>query len=103
MPFQDFLSGILEDRPELSFFADVNRFARSPRQRRFLSSQYQPTFNKYLGQLGQQLQGGRIPTLRFQDFLSETPFTERFAAMPPSFRGQSFARFRPRTRSLFNF
>ena len=47
------------------------RFAgRSPFEQNFLSSRFEPTFNRYLGQLGQQIGKGEAPNLTFSDFLS---------------------------------
>jgi hypothetical protein len=100
MPFSDFLQNILEEQPELPFFAGVGGL-RSPQQRRFFQGQFPNIFNEFLGRLGGQIQSGQTPNLRFTDFLSETPFTQRFASTPPSFRGDFQSRFAPRTRSFF--
>ena len=40
-------------------------------QQRFAQNLFQPTFNRYLGKLGQQIMGGGNPTRSFTDFLTE--------------------------------
>ena len=36
-----------------------------------LGSLFQPTFSRYLGALGRQIQGGQTPNLRFTDYLTQ--------------------------------
>lgn len=101
-PFSDFLSGILEDDPRLSFFSFANEQARTPAQKRFFQNQFNPVFNEFLGTLGTQLRGGTLPTTTFSDFLGQSPFVRRFAALPPSLRGDFSSQYlSPRTRSIF--
>lgn len=40
-------------------------------QQEALGSLFQPTFSRFLGALGRQIQGGQTPNLRFTDFLNE--------------------------------
>lgn len=40
-------------------------------QQEVLSSLFQPTFSRYLGALGRQIQGGQPPNLRFTDYLNQ--------------------------------
>ena len=40
-------------------------------QQEALGSLFQPTFSRYLGALGRQIQGGQTPNLRFTDYLTQ--------------------------------
>ena len=102
-PFGDFLRQLLEEEPRLPYNAALNTQNLSPNQRRWGQNAYNDIWGQYLGRLGQQIQGNQNPTLRFTDFLAETPFAERFAAQPQEFRGEFPQRFSPRTRWLTNF
>lgn len=68
-PWLDFLEGSNEG-------AQVNFFGRVPqsygfRSQDYTSSLFQPTFSRYMGALGRQIQGGQAPTLSFNDYLNE--------------------------------
>jgi len=95
---------LFEDMPQLGFQTQLaNMFPRSGQgsnQGRYWANRFGQVQNEYLGAVGQQLQSGQPPTLRFQDFLSQYPFTSRFSALPPEARGQVNQRFNPRTRWL---
>lgn len=41
----------------------------NPFQQRQFSNLFEPTFNNFLGQLGEQVRGGQSPSLLFNDFL----------------------------------
>lgn len=103
--FRDFL----EEEPRLPFNAALNRFKQTGNQRNFFQNQFGGIFNRFLGTLGQQIQGGEAPTARFEDFLGgrsqfDPGFNLQnfFRSTAPSLRGgqpQSF--FAPRSRSFF--
>ena len=69
-PFLRLMEGSDEGRRSLfgGLFSGYN-----PSQQNFAQqSIFQPTFNRYLGQLGQQVRGGGAPTLTFKDFLQQS-------------------------------
>ncbi len=74
----------------------------SPRQQKYYQGQFADVQNEYLGKLGQQIMGGGAPTLNFTDFLSQMPWTQRYAQLPPSMRGFNASQFSPFTRRLFS-
>ena len=55
----------------------------------------------YKAAQGQQTLAGQAPDIRYQDFLQDYPFQEKFRSLPPSERGESNRMFSPRTRFLF--
>ena len=97
-PFEDIFEGL----PELGFFATLGRrFQQRDPRYRYFSRQFNPIYDEYKGQLGQDLFQGRLPTLRFGQFLQDYPFTRTYGALPPSFRGIDNSRFAPPTRFLY--
>lgn len=101
----DFFGGtsfldFLEEEPRTAFFSFQDQFGKAPAQQRYFQGQFQNIQNEFLGQLGQQIRGGGLPTLRFADFLSQFPFTQRYAQLSPFQRGERSAIFNPRTRFL---
>ena len=94
-PFMD----LLEEDPRLGYYSYLPQFNLTPRQRQYAGNNYQDIFNEYLGALGQQIRQGQTPNLKWTDYLSQTPFTQRFSALSPEMRGQGdMQRFNPRTR-----
>jgi hypothetical protein len=70
------------------------------KQRQQLSAQFAPTFNRFLGQIGQQIQGGSQPQ-SFQGFLEQQFDPQRQLLRMPS---PSAGRTTPLvTPTLFNF
>ena len=68
-PFLGFLEG--NDQG-----ARANYFGRVPQtfglgQQQQIGTLFEPTFNRYLGMLGQQIMGGGAPTMKFTDYLSQ--------------------------------
>jgi hypothetical protein len=92
---------ILADEPQLAYFGQQQRFGRSPVQKRFFKDQFQQVFNRYLGQLGEQVQGGQAPSLRFGDYMKDFDFNRYFGDIEPSRRGFFPSRTAPRTRFLY--
>jgi hypothetical protein len=99
--FQQFL----EEEPRAAYFALDKPFGSTstPRQKGFFQNQFQNIQDEYLGALGRQIKDDRLPTLRFSDFLKDFPFSKRYAATPPQYRGDFPRQFSPPTRFLFNF
>lgn len=96
-------SDLLEEDPELAYYGQLQnqQAGLTPNQMAYFQTQYGPTYNRYLGGLGSQLSRGIMPSTRFLDDLTQTPFTKRYAQLPPSLRlGTSSNRFRPPTRYL---
>jgi len=94
----------LEDNQRAAFFGEQERFGgarNAPSQKRFFQGQFQNIQNEFLGKLAQQIRQGQTPNLRFTDFVGGLDFTQRFASLPPSFRGDFPSQFNPPTRSLF--
>lgn len=99
-PFLDFLEE--PSGQEVAFFGQQPRFGQSDVQKNFFRNQFRNILNEFQGQLGQQILGGELPSLKFTDFLRDFDFGQRFASTAPSLRGGPQASlFAPRTRSLF--
>ena len=103
MPMFDFFSQLLEDVPQAAFFNAIRPFATSPGRRRSLSNLFEPMQNQFLGNLGQQVSQGAMPTLRWQDFLGEQNINKWLFEQPRFERGASTNFFNPRTRFLLGF
>lgn len=102
----DFLKDLFGEEPKLSFFGALENQRRnlSPIQNQFFQTQFQPFFNRFLGQSANLLQGGtaldQIPD--FLDFTGGVNFQNEFRSLPPSLRpGSNQSRFRPPTQFLF--
>lgn len=94
-PFTD----LLNEDPRLGYQSYLPQFNLSQNQKKFFQNNYQDIFNEYLGALGQQIRQGQSPNLKFTDYLSQTPFTERYSSLSPEQRGETQqGRFSPRTR-----
>jgi len=91
-------SDLLEEDPELAYYAALGKQNLTPNQRLFYRNQFGNVRNEYLGQLGAQLQSGQAPTLKFLDFLGQMPFTERYAQLPPGLRERGISGFAPPVR-----
>jgi len=100
-------ANIFEDLPDVGFFTQLGQQTRpGGPQRRFFQNQFPSFLNEFKGILGQQLQGGILPTTdqaqsRFFDFLEANPFNQRFRSLAPTQRGQGQARFNAPTRRFF--
>ena len=101
--FAAYLQSLLEEMPQAAYYGQLGQQQMSPLARRYFEGNYGDIYNQYLGRLGQQLMGGQEPTARFQDFLSEAPFSQRFAQLPPEFTGRQSrrSRFNPYTQFKF--
>ena len=103
MPDIDFASYQLERDPRAAYFSSAPfQGASSPAQRRYWEGQFGNVYNQYSGAMGSALREGREGP-SFVDYLSQTPFTERYTALSPSMRpGGSFRRFSPGTRYMYS-
>lgn len=68
-PFLDALE--LDPLGQRTLFEGFSPQGILPGQQQAFSNLFQPTFSRFLGQLGQQAIGGQTPNLRFSDFLSQ--------------------------------
>ena len=92
-------SDLLEEDPEMAYFGKLQGQALTPNQRQYFQGQYGPSYQSYLGELGSQLESEQMPTMKWLDYLTQNPFTKRYAQLPPSLRpGSGTARFAPPTR-----
>ena len=100
-PFQEFL----EENPRAAFYAQGDPFGGDrtggPREKQVFQNQFQNIYNQYMGTLGQQVQRGEVPSLRFQDYLKDFSFSQHFRSLPPSMRGASTGAYAPQARFLF--
>ncbi len=96
-PFIDFL----EEEPNLPFQAALQRGNLTPNQLQFFQGQRKNIFDRFEGLLGNQIQQGQLPNLRFNDFINDFDFNREFQLAPPSQRpGGSGNRLNPRTTFL---
>tara|TARA_R100000306_G_C4338348_1_gene123920 strand:+ start:226 stop:582 length:357 start_codon:yes stop_codon:yes gene_type:complete len=112
-PFGNFYLDLLEDDPRMAFqaaipYAGFSTLARpEQRQRDYWSNQYSNIYNEFLGHKGQGLQelasGENKPRNfgTFSEFLSNTPFTERYGALTPQQKGTGIRSFAPQTRHIY--
>jgi hypothetical protein len=89
-PFQRFL----EEVPEASYFSAIPKGLKGG-QRRFAQSQFQDMLNQFAGELGQQIRGGKRPTLQFTDVFTPERIRQNLFSFSPSQRGFGTARFAP--------
>jgi len=66
-PFKDFLE--TDQGRKAAFFGATPGFNQGGSRQQFFSNLFPQFENRFLGALGQQIQGGGAPTLQFQDFL----------------------------------
>ena len=70
---QDAFLRLLEgtDIGERTLFQSISPFSGSPGQELQFQGLFAPTFNRFLGALGDQIRSGEEPTLTFNQFLTE--------------------------------
>ena len=98
--FADFLT----DYPQAAYYSSPRGTAfsgQSANTQKYYQNQFQNVYNEFLGALAQQGRGGQDLTLRFADYLETTPFTERYAALPPQIAGRTTRQFGPGTRQIY--
>ena len=100
---------ILADEQRKTYFGFSDQFTgRGPlaggqNQRNYFQNQFQPIFDEFHGQQARNLMQGQTPEQQptFRGFLSELPFSQRFASLPPSMRGGQRGRFAPQAAFQF--
>ena len=103
MPDVDWNNYILEKDPKMAYFSAAPfSGATSPMQNQYWQGQFGNVYNQYTGSVGRQLQSGQEPT-SFVDYLSQTPFTERYTSLSPTMRpGSATRRYNPGTRYMYS-
>lgn len=99
--FDQFLKDLLDEEPKLSYFAEASKYATSPRARSFYESEFGSIFDQYLGALGRQAQEGKMPDIRWADWIDEFSFQNYFRSRPPELRGERRSLFAPPVRWKF--
>ena len=109
-PFGDFYSDMLEMDPQMAYlgtltnqsFGGINP-VQQKRARDYFANQYSNIYNEYMAKKGREYQQKVDPAemTTFSDFLSDIPFTTRYAQLTPYQRGMSSQRFAPSTRYIF--
>ncbi len=80
--FQDFL----EEEPNLAFQSALQRENLTPNQLQFFQNDRKRFFDRFEGLLGQQIQSGQVPNLRFADFIGDVDFNREFQLTPQNRR-----------------
>tara|TARA_R100000231_G_scaffold66569_1_gene53331 strand:+ start:18237 stop:18596 length:360 start_codon:yes stop_codon:yes gene_type:complete len=93
-------SRFLDANPQATFFGTLPR-NMTPVQRQASGDVYNQAIQDYYGELGRRIQQGQAPTLQFQQYLQEFPYTQRFAQATQRSRDMARQRISPRTRRLF--
>jgi hypothetical protein len=99
---QDAFLRLLEgtDLGERTLFQSISPFDSSPDLDRQFQGLFTPTFNQFLGALGDQIRSGEEPSLTFNQFLTEQFDPRRALLQLPGRRGDvaaggTFFRFNP--------
>jgi len=90
----------LDQNPQATFYSTLPE-AMTPVQRGASGDIYNQAIQDYYGELGKRIRGGQRPTMQFQEFLKEFPYTQRFAQATQRSRDMARQRVSPRTRRLF--
>ena len=105
MTMPNFFLDLLEEQPQVGYAGFLEGLLGgqggqgfSPNRQRFLQSQFNPTFNRYQGALGQQIMRGQTPDLRFMDFLQNFGLGQLGGGFSPQERGEGTGQFAPRTQ-----
>ena len=88
-PYLDFLNTD-EEGLRMQFFGGLGGLNAG--QQRFGQTLFQPTFNRYLGQLGQMAVSGQAPNLNFSDFLKNDFNLNRELLRQPQTSSRLFGR-----------
>ena len=99
----DFFSQLLEDVPETAFFNAVRPFSTTANRQRVFERLFQPTQNRFFGELGGQAARGQMPDLTWQRFLGGQDWNRLFFDQPRWDRGAHANFFNPRTRFMVGF
>ena len=98
-PYLDYL----QESPEWAYYSSPTIFQQNMRapEKKYLQGQFQSTYQDFMGTLGQQARAGQMPSMSFQDYLEESPFTKRYSALTPQQAGRTTGRFSPGTRQIY--
>ncbi len=95
------LGDFLEEEPDIPFFGrlfeqDQGRGRFTPNQQSAFRDQRKQFTDRFLALINEQIQGGELPTARFQDFIGDFDFGQEFNQQ----FGPGTAAFAPRTRFI---
>tara|TARA_R100000458_G_C8277675_1_gene253295 strand:+ start:748 stop:1104 length:357 start_codon:yes stop_codon:yes gene_type:complete len=93
-------SRFLDSQPQATFYSTLPE-GMTPVQRQASGDIYNQAIQDYYGELGKRIRQGQAPTLQFQEFLTQFPYTQRFAQATQRSRDMARQRISPRTRRLF--
>ena len=93
-------SRFLEQNPQSAFYSTMPEGMTSV-QRQASGDVYNQAIQDYYGELGKRIRQGQAPTMQFQEYLKEFPYTQRFAQATQRSRDMARQRVSPRTRRLF--
>ena len=91
----------LENNPQATFYSSLPQGNMNQVQRQASGDVYNQAIQDYYGELGSRIRQGQQPTLQFQEYLKEFPYTQRFAQATQRSRDMGRQRVSPRTRRLF--
>ena len=99
----DVFSRFLDSNPQATFYGSLPQggINMSQVQRQASGDVYNQAIQDYYGELGSRIRQGQQPTLQFQEYLKEFPYTQRFAQATQRSRDMGRQRVSPRTRRLF--
>ena len=99
-PADSVFSRFLDSQPQATFFGSLPE-NMTPVQRQASGDVYNQAIQDYYGELGRRIRQGQAPTLQFQEYLSQFPYTQRFAQATQRSKDMARQRVAPRTRRLF--
>jgi len=93
MPNNNIWQWYLEDYPETLYQASVPK--GTPSFQDYWQKQMSKVMGEYQGALGKQAMSGQPPSLFFQDFLQNYPWTQNWFNLSPGQRGVNTGRMAP--------
>tara|TARA_B100002019_G_scaffold284937_1_gene293277 strand:+ start:679 stop:1038 length:360 start_codon:yes stop_codon:yes gene_type:complete len=93
-------SRFLDSNPQATFFGTLPENMNQV-QRQASGDVYNQAIQDYYGELGRRIRQGQAPTLQFQEYLKDFPYTQRFSQATQRSRDMARQRISPRTRRLF--
>ena len=93
-------SRFLDSQPQATFYSTLPT-DMNPVQRQASGDVYNQAIQDYYGELGRRIRQGQAPTMQFQEYLEQFPYTQRFSQATQRSRDMARQRISPRTRRLF--
>lgn len=79
--------GWLEDQPQVGYGAWLGGLQGTPALKRYYEGMQGTMYNRYLGFLGGQVEGGGTPTGNWMDYLQNYPAQRQYQNLPGYMRG----------------